>query len=63
MNRIVQLLEVLHIDPRPYGVKKLKGYTDTYRVRMGNYRIVYTINDSTQTITLLNVDDRKDVYR
>ena len=53
----------LHTDPRSYGVKKLKGYTDTYRVRAGNYRIVYTIDDSTQTVTLLTIDDRKDVYR
>lgn len=62
-NRVEQHLEVLHGNPRPFGVKKLKGYTDTYRVRVGNYRIIYSIDDRSQTVTLLTIDDRKDVYR
>jgi len=56
-------IDALHADPRPFGVKKLKGYTDTYRVRVGNYRMIYSIDDRSQTVTLLTIDNRKDVYR
>jgi len=62
-SRIEQHIEALHTDPRPSGVKKLKGQTRTYRVRVGNWRIIYTIDDSAQEIMLLTIDDRKDVYR
>ncbi len=62
-NRIDQHIEALRTGPRPPGVKKLKGQTRTYRVRVGNWRIIYTIDDSTQEITLLTIDNRKDVYR
>jgi mRNA interferase RelE/StbE len=47
VSRIKQHIDVLRTDPRPYGVKKLKGYVNTYRVRVGSYRIIYTINDGT----------------
>lgn len=62
-SRVEQHIEALHADPRPFGVKKLKGYTDTYRVRVGSYRIIYSIDDRVQTVTLLTIDNRKDVYR
>ena len=62
-SRVEQHIEALPADPRPFGVKKLKGYTDTYRVRVGSYRIIYSIDDRTQTVTLLTIDNRKDVYR
>jgi len=62
-GRVEQRIETLHADPRPFGFKKLKGYTDTYRVRVGNYRIIYSIDDRSQTVTLLTIDNRKDVYR
>jgi len=63
VNRVDQHIEALREDPRPFGVKNLRGYADIYRVRVGNYRIIYTIDDRAQTITLLTVDNRKDVYR
>lgn len=50
-------------DPRPSGVKKLRGYDSTYRVRVGNYRIIYEVNDRTQQISILWIADRKDAYR
>ncbi len=62
-TRIEQHTEALHTNPRPPGVKKLKGQLQTYRVRVGNWRIINTIDDSTQEIMLLTIDDRKDVYR
>ncbi|HJT57360.1 MAG TPA: type II toxin-antitoxin system RelE/ParE family toxin [Ktedonobacteraceae bacterium] len=62
-TRVDEHIKALREEPRPFGVKKLRGYTDSYRVRVGNHRIIYTIDDRAQTITLLTVDDRKDVYR
>ncbi len=66
-ERVVQILEkieFLRADPAPHGnvKKKLQGYKGgVYRLRSGDYRIVYTYGDG--WVTLLGVDDRKDVYK
>ncbi|OKH13436.1 type II toxin-antitoxin system RelE family toxin [[Limnothrix rosea] IAM M-220] len=49
-------------EPRPNGVKKLKGYDDSYRVRFGNYRIIYKVQDQELIVLLLSVSHRKDAY-
>jgi mRNA interferase RelE/StbE len=49
-------------DPRPYGYKKLKG-ENAYRIRVGNYRIIYEINDNTIIVTVVSVGHRKDIYK
>lgn len=54
---IYQLAE----DPRPIGCKKLKG-RDGYRIRVGNYRIIYEIFDQILTIDIIAVGHRKDIY-
>lgn len=61
--RVRQAIQGLSTNPRPAGVKKLKGYTDTYRLRVGAYRIVYEVDDPAQEVRLKTVADRKDVYR
>ncbi|NUN63255.1 type II toxin-antitoxin system RelE/ParE family toxin [Pseudanabaena biceps] len=61
-DRAIIALRSLAQDPRPSGVKKLKGYEDTYRVRVGDYRIIYKIQDSELVILLLSVGHRKDAY-
>ncbi|HEX3010170.1 MAG TPA: type II toxin-antitoxin system RelE/ParE family toxin [Bacteroidales bacterium] len=48
-------------DPRPPGYKKLKGRPG-YRIREGNYRIIYEINDRILTVTVVEAGDRKDIY-
>lgn len=45
-TRVVARAMALSNDPRPLGVKKLRGYTSTYRVRVGDYCIVYKVDDS-----------------
>jgi len=60
-NRITQALKDLAIDPRPHGYKKLKGRLG-YRVRVGAYRIIYSIHDDVLTVFVLLVGNRKDVY-
>ncbi|OQY55339.1 MAG: type II toxin-antitoxin system RelE/ParE family toxin [Candidatus Parabeggiatoa sp. nov. 2] len=49
-------------NPRPHGVKKLRGYENTYRIRVGDYRIVYEIHDNVLWILIVEVGHRSDVY-
>lgn len=50
-------------NPRPFGVKKLEGFNDLYRIRKGNYRIMYEIEDNILTVEVLKVGNRKEVYK
>ena len=61
-DRLIVTLRSLADDPRPNGVKKLKGYDNTYRVRVGDYRIIYEIKDRELIVLLLSVSHRKDAY-
>ena len=60
--RIYQKLKSLSENPRPHGCIKLTNSED-YRIRIGNYRVLYSINDINQTIEIYNIQHRKDVYR
>ncbi|BBC22678.1 type II toxin-antitoxin system RelE family toxin [Pseudanabaena sp. ABRG5-3] len=61
-DRLIVTLRSLADDPRPNGVKKLKGYDNIYRVRIGDYRIIYEIKDRELIVLLLSVSHRKDAY-
>jgi mRNA interferase RelE/StbE len=61
-RRIAERVSRLADDPRPAGSEKLTG-TDGYRVRQGNYRIVYRIDDADRVVTVTRVAHRGDVYR
>jgi mRNA interferase RelE/StbE len=61
-DRLIVTLRSLADDPRPNGVKKLKGYDNTYRVRVGDYRIIYEIKDGELVVLLLSVSHPKDAY-
>jgi mRNA interferase RelE/StbE len=62
-RRIVKGIQALADDPRPHGSEKLAGYADRYRIRQGNFRVVYLIDDRGREVTIFKVGDRKDVYR
>lgn len=62
LKRILSRIEKLGDDPRAFGCEKLAGH-DLYRVRQGNYRIVYSIQDNELTIWVVQVGHRKNVYR
>jgi mRNA interferase RelE/StbE len=54
----------LGINPRPAGVKKMKGVSeDLYRIRIGDYRIIYSIEDVIKLVDVRQVGHRKDIYR
>ncbi len=52
----------LESNPRPAGCKKLKGFSNTYRIRVGVYRVVYIIEYTVRIITVTRVAHRKNVY-
>ena len=60
--RMTPKIEALTANPRPPGCKKLRGYEDLWRVRLGTYRIVYIIDDDRKTISVTRVAHRRDVY-
>ncbi|MEM6767359.1 MAG: type II toxin-antitoxin system RelE/ParE family toxin [Bacteroidota bacterium] len=63
LKRILTAIKGLKDDPRPPGAKKLVGEENVWRVRVGDYRILYTIEDEIRIITVERVAHRKDSYR
>lgn len=53
----------LEDNPRPLGVKKLKGYKDLWRIKSNVYRIIYRIKDDIVTVIVVRIAHRKKVYR
>lgn len=61
-KRIVSVIRALAVDPRPHCVKKLSG-KERYRIRKGDYRILYSIEDDLLIVTVVRVGNRSDVCR
>ena len=63
-RRVNNAIGQLSNNPRPFGVKKLKGEDgkDIYRIRVGNYRILYRVDDSTRLISIYRIMPRENVY-
>jgi mRNA interferase RelE/StbE len=61
-RRVVQRLDELAENPRPSGSKKLAG-ADLWRTRVGDYRIVYEIEDEVLTVLVIRIGHRREVYR
>ena len=62
-RRIARAIDGLAHDPRPAGCVKLTGADDAYRVRVGDYRILYEIADRVLIVYVIRIAHRKDVYR
>lgn len=62
-SRIQTKLKTLGIEPRPPGVVKLKNSESQYRIRVGNYRVIYEIEDEILLILVLKVAHRQDEYK
>ena len=58
-----QRIDSLAENPRPEGCKKLVGFENTYRIRVGSIRIVYRVIDKEVLVIVLAIDHRKDIYR
>lgn len=60
--RVISVVGELSSNPFPDGVKKLSGAEHTYRIRIGSYRVVYTVTKVTTIVEVIHVAHRKDVY-
>ena len=62
VQRLHEAIRDLASDPRPLGYKKLKGYGNMYRIRVGKYRVLYEIHDKTVIVLIVRIRHRKDAY-
>jgi mRNA interferase RelE/StbE len=62
IERLLPKIRELAGNPRPVGCKKLQGYTDRWRIRVGNYRVVYAIDDGRKVVDITRIAHRKEVY-
>lgn len=61
--RIAKKIDLLADNPRPAGVRKLSGEGELYRIRVGDYRIIYEIHDKVLIVVVIRVAHRRNVYR
>ena len=61
-ERIKEVVQNLSQDPRPQGCKKLTG-REGWRIRVGDYRVIYEIDDGQNKLTVLHIGHRRDVYK
>jgi mRNA interferase RelE/StbE len=61
-RRVALRIQGLGSEPRPPGVEKLSGQ-EKYRIRQGEYRVLFLIDDSSQRVTVVKIGHRRDVYR
>jgi mRNA interferase RelE/StbE len=62
-RRLQKTLESLRDDPRPQGSIKLSGEDDLHRVRVGDYRIIYQVQDAVLLVLVVDIGHRRDIYR
>jgi mRNA interferase RelE/StbE len=61
-ERIVNKIESLRSNPRPHGSIKLRGHEE-YRVRVGEYRVIYAVADERLVVLIVEIGNRRDIYR
>jgi mRNA interferase RelE/StbE len=62
-ERVNDRILSLRDDPHPHGVRRLVGALEGWRIRVGDYRILYQIDDDAQTVTVVRVKHRREAYR
>jgi mRNA interferase RelE/StbE len=63
LARLIEKIQLLVTQPRPSGAEKLAGRQNLYRVRQGNYRVIYSVDDQSRVVDVVKVGHRRDVYR
>jgi len=61
--RVLKRIEALAHDPRPAGCRKLEGTDNLWRIRVGDWRVVYAVNDSRSAVEISLIRHRREVYR
>ena len=62
-DRVVSRIKALASDPRPNGCEKLAGAANAWRVRQGDYRILFTVDDEARVVDVFKIGHRREVYR
>lgn len=62
-HRLREAIDALVIEPRPHGCTKLSGAKNIYRVRVGDHRIIYKIEDDRLLVLIADIGHRRDIYR
>jgi mRNA interferase RelE/StbE len=62
-RRVAKVILTLAEDPFPRGSRKLSGYEDVFRVRVGRYLVLYSVSQKSLIIIILKIGHRKDIYR
>ena len=62
-SRVDRKIDELAENPRPVGAKKLKGSSELWRIRAGDYRVVYSIHDDVLVVLVVKIGHRRDIYR
>ena len=62
-RRIARRIDSLAVDPRPSGAQKLRGADDIWRLRVGDFRVLYSIHDQLLLVLVIKIGHRRDVYR
>ncbi|HLB11569.1 MAG TPA: type II toxin-antitoxin system RelE/ParE family toxin [Dehalococcoidia bacterium] len=63
LRRVVSHIRALADSPRPVGCRKLSGSEDDWRLRVGDYRIIYTVDDEAKVVQVMKVRHRREAYR
>jgi len=63
LSSIREAINNLANNPRPFGYIKLSGFEKLYRIRVGVYRIIYSIEDDILTIEVIKIDHRSNIYK
>ena len=63
VDKIIEAVEGLALNPFPHGVEKLSGSEHAYRIRLGDYRVVYEVVAESKLVEIQRIRHRKDVYR
>ncbi len=61
-KQVSELIDSLAHDPRPHGVKKMIG-VEAWRIRIGDYRVIYSITDEQLVVEIIKIGNRREVYR
>jgi mRNA interferase RelE/StbE len=63
VSRVLRRIEALALTPRPDGCRKLQGAANLWRIRIGEYRVLYSVDDVRQLVDVIAVRHRSDAYR
>ena len=62
-HRVIQQIKKLAENPRPTGARKISGSKDDWRIRIGEYRVIYEVDERTKSVKIMRVRHRRDAYR